>query len=356
MKLTVGLAVGRGTGSELASVFERTLEKLGDVYSVETGISRSERIYHSYSSLFAEGGLEQMRSLTEADAKHYELFCREQAARGIPAVFRTAINAQSLYLVRQRLCSVKVEALNTDDLSFLLIRDQAQGFYTGDNAHSGDTVTRTLRFSKEITEKVISYAIDRARSMWPDGPVERILMVYKFHLLDGVLSAWTAELSTRYGVDIELCQPDTANRNLVTKGFSGRVLMVAGNEWADIMHVILLDRLGLGLQENRFTENVYLHPELSGLVEYQTVHGSADDIAGKDIVNPQATIRAAAAIMERHGGCVGAVQTVDRVLASLSERRILTPDQGGCSSTESVIDAFIGTLEAPAACGVSIPL
>jgi len=349
MKFTVGLAVGRGTGAELASVFERALEKLGDVYSVETDISRSERIYHSYFSLLAEGGFEQIRSLTEEDAEHYESFCRNQALRGIPAVFRTAINAQSLYLVRQRLCSVKVETLNTADLSLLLVRDQAQGFYTGDNTHSGDTVTRTIQFSKEITEKVISYAIDRARSTWPDGPVERILMVYKFHLLDGMLSAWTAELSARYGVDIELCQPDTANRNLVTKGLSGRVLVIAGNEWADIMHVILLDRFGLGPQENRFTENVYLHPELSGLIEYQTVHGSADDIAGKDIVNPQATIRAAAAIMERHGGCVNAMQTVDQVLESLRERRILTPDQGGRCSTKSVVDAFVDTLEAPEA-------
>lgn len=347
MTFNVGLAVGRGTGPELASIFERTLKKLGEVYSVEADVSRSDRVYHSYFSLLAEGGFSEMRSLTEQDAEHYEAFCRSQASLGVPAVFRTAINAQSLYLVRQRLCSVKVETLSTNDLSLLLIRDQAQGFYTGDNTHDGETVTRTLQFSKEITEKVVSYAIDRARNLWQGQPVERILMAYKFHLLDGVLSAWAAELSTKYGIDIELCQPDTVNRNLITKGLSGRVLLIASNEWADIMHVILLDRLGLGPQENRFTENAYLLPALGGLIEYQTVHGSADDLEGKDLVNPQATIRAAAAIMERHLGCAGALRTAEQTLQSLAEQGIRTPDQGGRCSTSSVVDAFVNELKAP---------
>ena len=44
----------------------------------------------------------------------------------------------------------------------------------------------------------------------------------------------------------------------------------------------LLDRFGAERQESRFTENVHLHPDVAGLVEYQTVHGSADDLEGMD--------------------------------------------------------------------------
>lgn len=41
--------------------------------------------------------------------------------------------------------------------------------------------------------------------------------------------------------------------------------MIVGNEWADIMHVVLLNMFGLGVQETRCTENLYLHPDVYGL-------------------------------------------------------------------------------------------
>lgn len=101
---TIGLAVGRGTGTQIAAVFEQVLGAIADRYGADAEIIRSPRVYHSYFSLKAEcagepgGGVERIRALTQQDAVHYEQFCRELAGRGVPAVFRTAINAQSLYL------------------------------------------------------------------------------------------------------------------------------------------------------------------------------------------------------------------------------------------------------------------
>jgi hypothetical protein len=188
-------------------------------------------------------------------------------------------------------------------------------------------------------------------------------MAYKFHLLDGALDTWVAEASARFGVPVRLAQPDTVNRDLITHGPAPRTVIVAGNEWADIMHVVLLDRFGHERQENRCTENVLLHPEVDGLVEYQTVHGSADDLEGTDTVNPLATVRAAAAIAERHAGCPGAVGAVERAVASAAARGVRTPDLGGRHSTTAVVDAVLGALEpcrpdaaaAPGAAPVSRP-
>jgi isocitrate/isopropylmalate dehydrogenase len=345
VKAVIGLAVGRGTGSELAAVFERILDRLAEFHSVGIDITRSPRIYHSFSSLKAEGGIEQVRRLTQEDAEHYEQFCRTQADLGTSAIFRTAINAQSLYLVRQRLQAVKVDVIATGDTSLLLIRDEAQGFYTGENDHSPGVVTRTMAFSREITEKVISFALWRARQEWPDGRVDQVVMAYKFHLLEGALDEWVAESSRRHRVDIKLFQPDTVNRNLIEHGPSARTVIIAGNEWADIMHVVLLDRFGGERQENRCTENFHLLPEVTGLVEYQTVHGSADDLEGTGTVNPVATVRAAAAIAERHAGCTGAVRAMERALVSVASRGIRTPDLGGRHSTTAVVDALLGVLD-----------
>ncbi|MET9254845.1 isocitrate/isopropylmalate family dehydrogenase [Streptomyces sp. NPDC003717] len=342
----VGLAVGRGTGPELAAVFERVLTALTPAASPPVRIVRSERLYHSYVSLRAERDVDRVRRLTAEDAEHYEDFCRTLATAGTPAVFRTAINAQSLYLVRRRLRAVKVDLLGTGTRpgELLLVRDQAQGFYTGENRHTPGEVTRTLTFRRDITEAVVAYALERARREWPDGRIGRIVMAYKFHLLDGAFDTWVSALADRLGVRIEVFQPDTVNRDLITHGLPDRTLLIAGNEWADIMHVVLLDRLGSDRQENRCTENVCLDPAAAGLVEYQTVHGSADDLAGADLVNPVATIRAAARIAERHAGCAGAVGAVEAALAVLAERGVQTPDLGGRHSTTAVTDALLEAL------------
>ncbi|KIQ64871.1 isocitrate dehydrogenase [Kitasatospora griseola] len=340
----IALAVGRGTGPDLAPVFERVLHRITRLHGVEAELVRSPRLYHSYVSLRAEcADTAEITRLTALDAAHYEQFCREQAAAGVRAVFRTAINAQSLYLVRQRLAAVKVEPLVAAGARLLLVRDQAQGFYTGENQHTPGRVVRTMEFSRAVTEQVVRYAVRRARELWPEGPA-RVQMAYKFHLLDGALDDWAAALSAALGIEISLFQPDTVNRNLITHGPEDRTVLVAGNEWADIMHVVLLDRYGSERQENRCTENVNLHPELHGLTEYQTVHGSADDLAGRDLVNPVATVRAAARIAERHAGCPGAEAAVEAALATAQARGVLTPDLGGAAGTTEVVDAVLAEL------------
>ncbi|MFC8014625.1 isocitrate/isopropylmalate family dehydrogenase [Streptomyces cinereoruber] len=331
----------------MADVFERVLDALAAGRPGGEGVDvvRSPRPYHSYVSLRRDHDVAAVRRLTAEDADHYEAWCRDLAERGTTAVFRTAINAQSLYLVRRRLRAVKVDLLEADGRSLLLVRDQAQGFYTGENTHTAGEVTRTLSFSREITGAVVEHALERARRAWPDGRIGRIVMAYKFHLLDGAFDAWVAELSERFGVRIEVFQPDTVNRDLLAHGLPDRTLLIAGNEWADIMHVVLLDRYGSDRQENRCTENVCLDPALRGLVEYQTVHGSADDLAGRNLVNPVATIRAAALVAEHHAGCTGAVAVVEAALAVLAERGVRTPDLGGRHSTSEVVEALLDVLD-----------
>ena len=128
----VGYIAGRGTGEELADVFERVMIYLSSRYSISIELQRSPRVFHSYNSLMSDfGNQRDIEYETTEDAKQYEDFCRTQAAQGTQVIFKTAINAQSLYLVRQRLQAVKVECFNRDENALLLVRDESQGFYTG---------------------------------------------------------------------------------------------------------------------------------------------------------------------------------------------------------------------------------
>jgi nicotinamidase-related amidase len=107
------------------------------------------------------------------------------------------------------------------------------------------------------------------------------------------------------------------------------------------MHTELLSRFGLGDQEERSSRNVYLAHDVAGLEEYQTVHGSADDIAGQSRVNPTATLRAAAALLERHAGFSGAGARMESIVRRLRESGPRTPDLGGRDTTENVAVAAL---------------
>lgn len=343
--LRVGLAVGQGTGPELADIFEKVLLQLAKPYAVQIELHRSSRVYHSYRSLLSKGNREEMHAETMRDAEHYESFCKEEAGKGTRVIFRTAITAQPLYLVREHLEAIKVERFHQGSTSILFIRDQAQGFYTGSNNYDlgKATLSRTCQFSKEVTGRIISYSLDRARQA--NHAVDTVFMVYKHHLFEGIFDLWATEWSKEHRVKIEFIQPDTMNRNLLASVIKGQQLMIAGNEYGDIMQVILLDMFGQGAQEVNCAENVYLHPQLSGLSEYQTVHGSADDLVGKGILNPSAVMKAAAAILEQHGHCLGVREAMDYRLQTLAQQNSATPDQGGDMSTEEFVDAVLDKLQ-----------
>ncbi|EZF34690.1 homoisocitrate dehydrogenase [Trichophyton mentagrophytes] len=349
--LRVGVAIGHGTGPELAAVFENVLRELASRYSLRIEFVRSDRIYHSYNSLpLSDGSQNAILDIcdeTVNDITHYQQFCEREASRGLKVIFRTAISAQSLYAVRQQLEAVKVECFDRGTSSLLVIRDQAQGFYTGTNKLESDqkSVSRVCEFRKEVFQHILAFSLERAREKWGHDlrGIKTIFLVYKFHLFDGLLLSWAKELTEEFGIKVEFIQPDTMNRNMIAFGVN-RCLMVAGNEYADIMQTIFLERFNMRVQETSCSENVYLKPVLNRLSEYQTTHGSADDITGKGIVNPSATIRAAAAILERFGGCTGIDAEVDETLNILQQNKSVTPDQGGNLTTNAFVDLFLQTL------------
>ena len=347
--LRVGVAIGQGTGMELAEVFERVLANIASYYSLEVQFNRSSRIYHSYSSLFSAGDdYQHIYGETMKDAADYESFCTEEALRGTCAIFRTAITAQSLYMVRQHLEAVKVEyfSLRQGSATVLLVRDQAQGFYTGSNKYDAinETLARTCQFSKRLTSRIVSYSLRRAYEMWGENAIDCVTMVYKHHLFDGIFDVWAKDLSDEHDIGIKFIQPDTMNRNLLAFGVQGHQLVIASNEYADIMQAVFLDTFDQGVQETSCAENVYLHPEMHDLSEYQTVHGSADDLMGKAKVNPSATMKAAAAILERHGSCSGVEKAMNRAIETLLRQNNATPDQGGCMTTSEFVDATLADL------------
>jgi isocitrate dehydrogenase (NAD+) len=79
---------------------------------------------------------------------------------------------------------------------------------------------------------------------------------------------------------------------------------------------------------------------------FEAVHGSAPDIAGKDMANPTAVLRSAI-LMLRHLGEDQAATHIDAALVHVyTEKKHVTRDVGGTSGTSEFADAVIEALHA----------
>ena len=87
-----------------------------------------------------------------------------------------------------------------------------------------------------------------------------------------------------------------------------------------------------------------LNPERRFPSMFEPVHGSAPDLAGRNIANPIGQIWSGALMLEHLGQKPAAeaiVKAIERVLAAGSE---LTPDMGGSASTPSLAEAVADAL------------
>jgi isocitrate dehydrogenase (NAD+) len=77
---------------------------------------------------------------------------------------------------------------------------------------------------------------------------------------------------------------------------------------------------------------------------FEAVHGTAPDIAGKDIANPMAMILSGV-LMLRHIGENDAANRIDAALtAVLAEKKHVTRDLGGTSGTKGFTEAIVAKL------------
>jgi isocitrate dehydrogenase (NAD+) len=73
---------------------------------------------------------------------------------------------------------------------------------------------------------------------------------------------------------------------------------------------------------------------------FEAVHGTAPDIAGKNLANPVALILSAAMMLEHVGEVAASARVRSAVRAVLAEGKALTADLGGKTGTRQFADAI----------------
>jgi isocitrate dehydrogenase (NAD+) len=208
-----------------------------------------------------------------------------------------------------------------DDVDIVIVRENTEGLYAGlehyltpkkDIAESLAVVTRSG------SERIIEYAFKYAR----DNNRKKVTVCHKANILkytQGLFLDVAREVAARYP-DIQFDEKiiDAACMHMVMnpKQFD---VVVCTNMFGDILSDLTAGLVGgLGLIPGANIGN--------DAALFEAVHGSAPDIAGKNLANPTAVIMAGAMMLSHLGEQKAANRVITAVEKVVNEGKFVTPD------------------------------
>ncbi len=219
-----------------------------------------------------------------------------------------------------------------------IVRENTEGQYSGIEHEVVPGVVESLKIiTEKASTRIARFAFEYARR----EKRKRIHAIHKANIMkmsDGLFLRCCREVAKEYP-EITYGEHiiDNTCMQLVMNPYQYDVLVME-NLYGDIISDLCAAFVGgLGLVPGA---NIGIHCAI-----FEAVHGSAPDIAGKDIANPTAVLQSAI-LMLRH---MGEVEAADKVHAALEktykEKLHLTRDVGGTSGTSEFADAVIANME-----------
>ena len=234
---------------------------------------------------------------------------------------------------------------DVDNLNWILVRENSEGEYSGVGGRnfagregSNEVAVQSALFTEKGCERIIRFAFDLARTR----KRKKVTSVTKSNAQQYGMVLWDevfARVSKEYP-DVETDQwlVDAMAAQFVLHPEDLEVV-VASNLFADILSDLgsaLAGSLGIAASAN-------LNPEKRTPSMFESVHGSAPDIAGKGIANPIGTIGSAALMLD-HLGLSEEATRINQAIEATTRQGILTKDLGGTHNTAEITDSIIKNL------------
>ena len=220
-----------------------------------------------------------------------------------------------------------IKALTPLDLTSLTAQRKAHEL--GEGKFSIKVITRRR------SEAVLRFGFEMARRRKAEGLPGKMTVATKWNMLpqtDGLFMTLAMELASDYpDIVLETLIVDDFAHRLVSKPQSFDVVILQ-NLYGDILSDAAAGLVGgLGIASSGCYGLDYAY--------FESVHGTAPDIAGKGIINPTATILSAVLMLDYLGFRDAAWSLRKAVDAVYKDGLYLTPDQGGRCTTVEFCDA-----------------
>jgi 3-isopropylmalate dehydrogenase len=237
---------------------------------------------------------------------------------------------------------VPLAGRSSRDVDFVIFRENTEGLYAGVGRHVARGSAAEVAVDEDVNtrrgvERILRAAFEHASQR----PRRLLHMADKSNALRHAHELWLRvfdELRPEYpAIRAEHVYIDTLCLRLIQDPSAFDVIVTC-NLFGDILADLgaaLAGGLGLAPSAN-------LHPgKAPGL--FEPVHGSAPDLAGRDLANPFAAIRSAGMLL-RELGWPEEHDRIERAVALALKRRLCTPDAGGELGTRAAGDAVIELL------------
>jgi len=329
----VTLIPGDGIGPEVSKAAVRMLEATGVKFEweqFEAGAEAYEK-YKEYIPKALHESIERTRvalkgpvttpigggfsSINVELRKRFELFANFRPIRNLP-------NVPTRY----------------PGVDLIVVRENTEGLYSGIEHEVVPGVVESLKIiTEKASTRISKWAFEYARRVGR----KKIHAIHKANIMklsDGLFIRCSRNISKdypeiTYGEHIV----DNTCMQLVTNPYQYDMLLLE-NLYGDIVSDLCAAFVGgLGLVPGAN----YGHE----CAIFEAVHGSAPDIAGKNLANPTALLRSGV-LMLRHFGEQEAAEKIRRAVEIVyGEKKHITRDMGGTASTSEFADAVIEAME-----------
>ncbi|AXF57549.1 tartrate dehydrogenase [Salicibibacter kimchii] len=232
-----------------------------------------------------------------------------------------------------------------DHLNWVLVRENTEGEYSGIGGRNftgrgpgKEVAVQSSIFTEEGCERIIRHAFELARTR----KRKKVTSVTKSNAQQYGMVLWD-EVFERVSKDY----PDVETDQWLVDAMAAQFVLhpedlevvVASNLLADILSDLgsaLAGSLGIAASAN-------LNPDRKYPSMFESVHGSAPDIAGQGIANPIGAIGSAALMLENLG-LQNEAELINKAIRETTKEGLLTADIGGKNSTKEVTDGIISHL------------
>lgn len=328
MGYRIGVIAGDGIGPEVTGASISVLE--------EVGLGLDFDLFEAGDRVFEERGEALPEETIEGALASDALLLGAVGRTAFEVVIRLRQELNTFVNLRPVKTLPGVQCLYPE-VDIVIVRENTECLYKGlEEEVAPGVVTATRVITTKASRRIAQFGFDYAK----ENGWDKVSAVHKVNVLKkscGLFLDAVREVAKGYeDVELEEVLVDAASLHLVRDPGRFQVLLTT-NMFGDIISDLAAGLVGgLGLCPSG---NIGKYHAM-----FEPVHGTAPDIAGKNIANPTACILSGCMMLDWLGEAEAA-RRVELALEKTLQEGLTTPDLGGELSTQEMARAVIDRLD-----------